>query len=153
MPKKTLISNFNAVEINHALRFDKKTFKDFFSNLAESLSIKLPNAPNKYNIESVFPYYSEFIIEISFHLSDASEEEAFKIMQNIDISKAAGMDDLSGEFLKDGVEILAKPLSEICNLSILELFQMPVKLRSSNLFLRKAKKLTHLTTDLFLYYH
>ena len=45
MPKKTLISNFNAVESNNALTFDKKTiakfFKDFFSNLAESLLIKL----------------------------------------------------------------------------------------------------------------
>ena len=53
MPQKTLISNFNAVESNNALTFDKKTiakiFKDFFSNLAESLLIKLPIAPNKYN--------------------------------------------------------------------------------------------------------
>ena len=57
MPQKTLISNFNAVESNNALTFDKKTiakiFKDFFSNLAESLLIKLPNAPNKYNIYSI----------------------------------------------------------------------------------------------------
>ena len=34
MPQKTLISNFNAVESNNALTFDKKTiakiFKDFF---------------------------------------------------------------------------------------------------------------------------
>ena len=46
MPQKTLISNINAVESNNALTFDKKTiakiFKDFFSNLAESLLIKLP---------------------------------------------------------------------------------------------------------------
>ena len=45
MPKKTLISNFNAIESNNALTFDKKTIakfiKDFFSNLAESLLIKL----------------------------------------------------------------------------------------------------------------
>ena len=44
-----VISNFNAVESNNALTFDKKAiakmFKDFFSNLAESLLIKLPNAP------------------------------------------------------------------------------------------------------------
>ena len=122
MPKKTLISNFDEVESDHALTFDKRTiakiFKDFFSNLAESLLIKLPNAPNKYNIESVFQYYSKFIIEKPFHLSITSEEEVFKMMQNIDISKAAGIDNLSGKFLKDGAEILAKPLSEICNLSI-----------------------------------
>ena len=55
---KTLVSNFNALESNNALTIDKKTtaniFKDFFSNLAESLLIKLPNAPHKYNSESVF---------------------------------------------------------------------------------------------------
>ena len=54
MPKKTIISNFNAVEINNALSFDKKTiaklFKDFFSNLTKSLLIKLSIAPDKYNV-------------------------------------------------------------------------------------------------------
>ena len=68
--------------------------------------------------ESVFQCYSKFIIEKPFHLSITSEEGVFKIIQNIDISKAAGIDNLSGKFLKDGAEILAKPLSEICNLSI-----------------------------------
>ena len=90
--KKTLISNFNGVESNIKLKFDEKTivniFKDF-SNLAKSLLIKLPNAPNKYNLESVFQY-SKFITEKPFHLSDPSEEEVLKIKQNIDISKAAG---------------------------------------------------------------
>ena len=91
--------------------------KEFFSNLAESLLIKLPNAPNKYNIESVSQYYSKFIIEKPFHLSITSEEEVFKIIHNIDISKAAGIDNLPGNFLKDGAEILGKSLIEICNLS------------------------------------
>ena len=31
---------------------------------------------------------------------------------------APGSDNLSGKFLKDGATILAKPLSQICNLSI-----------------------------------
>ena len=39
-------------------------------------------------------------------------------MQNIDISKAAGIGNLSGKCLKGGAEILVKPLIEICNLSI-----------------------------------
>ena len=88
-------------------------FKDLFSNLAESLLIKLPNAPNKYNMESIFQYYSKFITEKPFYLNDTSEEEVSKIIKNVNISKAAGI------FLKDGAGvILAKPLSEICNLSI-----------------------------------
>ena len=44
--------------------------------------------------------------------------KVFEIMEKIEISKAAGIDELSGRFLKDGSEILSKPISEICNLSI-----------------------------------
>ena len=54
MPKKTLIPNFNGVESKSALTFDKKTiakiFEDSFLKLAESLLIKLPNTPDKYNL-------------------------------------------------------------------------------------------------------
>ena len=108
--------------------------------MAESFLIKLPNAPNKCNLEYVFQYYSKFITEKPFHLSGNSEEEVFNIIQYIVV-------------LKDGAEILAKLLREICNLSITsKLFQLVVKLQSSNLFLRKAKKLNHLTTDLILRY-
>ena len=32
--------------------------------------------------------------------------------------KAAGLDNLSGKFLKDGATVLTKPISQICNLSI-----------------------------------
>ena len=32
--------------------------------------------------------------------------------------KATGLDNLSGKFLKDGATVLAKPISQICNLSI-----------------------------------
>ena len=144
MPQKTLISNFNVVESNDALTFDKKdiakVFKDFFSNLAESLLIKLPNAPNKYNIESLFQYYSKFVIEKPFHLSITSQAEVFKIIQNIDILKAAGIDNLSGKCLKDRAEILAKPLSEICNLSITsKTFPNACKVAKHKLVFKKGK--------------
>ena len=39
-------------------------------------------------------------------------------MENIEISKASGIDKLPGRFLKDSAKILSKPISEICNLSI-----------------------------------
>ena len=36
----------------------------------------------------------------------------------MNIDKGAGNDNLSGMFLKDGGNILAKPISKMCNLSI-----------------------------------
>ena len=39
-------------------------------------------------------------------------------MQDIKSFKAAGIDKLSGKFLKDGTDILAKRVSALCNLSI-----------------------------------
>ena len=41
-----------------------------------------------------------------------------KILRSTNIRKAAGIDDLSGCFLKDGSRVLSKPISELCNLSI-----------------------------------
>ena len=40
------------------------------------------------------------------------------MLQCIYISKAAGIDKISGRFLKDGVNILAKLIAEICSISI-----------------------------------
>ena len=50
MPKKTVVSNFNAIDDNKSLTYDMKTmskvFKDLFSNLAKSFLDKLPDPSN-----------------------------------------------------------------------------------------------------------
>ena len=85
MPKKTVVSNFNAIDDNKSLTYDIKTmskvFKDFFSNLAKSFLDKLPDPSNKYNLESVFLYYSNFAIPELFHIKSTWEEKVFKIME------------------------------------------------------------------------
>ena len=59
-------------------------------------------------------------------------------MENIEISKVAGIGKLSGRFLKDGTEILSKPISEICNLSISHgIFTNDCKVANSNLFQKR----------------
>ena len=35
----------------------------------------------------------------------------FNILKNVDVTKAAGIDKITGKFLKDGVRILAKPIN------------------------------------------
>ena len=39
-------------------------------------------------------------------------------MKNAEVTKAGGIDQISGKFLKDGVRMLAKPISDLCNLSL-----------------------------------
>ena len=145
MPKKTGVSNFNAIDNNKSLTYDIKTmskvFKDSFSNLAESFLAKLPDPSNKYNLESVLLYYSNFAIPEVFHIKSTSKEKVFKIMENIQISKAASIGKLPGLFLKDGDEILSKPISEICNLSISHgIFPNACKVAKLKPIFKKGKK-------------
>ena len=142
MPKRTVISNFNAIEENDTLTYDtrsiSKIFKNLFSNLAKSLLIKLPNPPGKYNLQSVLRYYSSFTISDYFCLSNTSEE---KVLTNIESSKAAGVDKLSGRFLKDGANILAKPISALCNISISQgVFPSACKVAKLKPIFKKGKK-------------
>ena len=62
-------------------------------------------------------------------------------MQDIKSSKAAGIDNLSGKFLKDGADVLAKPVSALCNLSISRgVFPSACKVAKLNPIFKKGKK-------------
>ena len=63
-----------------------------------------------------------------FHLASLSENSIPTILKATQVSKAAGIDNLSGRFLKDGAKVLSKPISDLCNLSITsEKFPDPCK--------------------------
>ena len=67
-----------------------------------------------------------------------SEEAVLKQLQDLDESKAAGLDNLSG---KDGETILAKPISQICNLSIkYSIFPPDCKIAKLKPLLKKGSK-------------
>ena len=87
MPRKTVVFNFNAIDNNKSLTYDIKTIskvsKDFFSNLAESSLIKLPDPSNEYNLETI--YYSNFAIPEIFDIKSTSEEKVFKVIENIEL--------------------------------------------------------------------
>ena len=62
-------------------------------------------------------------------------------MTNIESSKAAGVDKLSGKFLKDSANILAKPISAIYNLSISQgVFPNACKIAKLKPIFKKEKK-------------
>ena len=82
MPNRMVVSNFNAIDDNKSLTYDIKTmskvFKDFFSNLAKSFLDKLPDPSNKYNLESVFLYYSNIAIPESFLITVLKKKKFLK---------------------------------------------------------------------------
>ena len=110
-----------------------QTFAKFYSNLAESLLKNLPNSPNKFDINSVHQYYKNIELKDNFNLNLTMEKKVLEVLQFIDISKAAGIDKISGRFLKDGANILAKPIAKICNISISSgLFPTIIQKRTQN---------------------
>ena len=62
-------------------------------------------------------------------------------MRDIDTSKAAGIDILSERFLKNGADVLAKPVIDICNLSMsLNKFASVFKLAKVKSIFKKGRK-------------
>ena len=104
------------------ISFDNKRnceiFKDFYSNLASNLLQKLPLPTKKFCIESVKKYYHTLTRGKSFDFQESNEEYLTKLLEAVDSTKTPGIDNISGVFLKDGAHSIAKPLSQILNLSI-----------------------------------
>ena len=94
-------------------------FKDYCSNFARNLLKKLSKPPNKFTLNTVFQHYKGIIQSDSFNPATVSKNTILTILKNTKVSKAAGLDNLSGRFLKDGAKVLAKPITDICNLSII----------------------------------
>ena len=121
--KGSNISNI-CLKKDDKINFDEKTnantFKEFYCNLGGNLLKKLPPLSNKFGITSVRNFYQTMLDQLpfKFKFSNVTEDLVFKLLNDMNPDKAAGIDNLSGKFLKDGASILAKPISKICSLSI-----------------------------------
>ena len=51
-------------------------------------------------------------------MDSITEGYLFNILKDVEVTKTPEIDQTSGKFLKDGARILAKPISELCNLSM-----------------------------------
>ena len=121
------------------MKFVAQTFAKFYSNLAESLLKNLPNFPNKFDINSVHQYYKN--IELKGNLNLTTEKKALEVLQLIVILKAAGIDKISGRFLKDGANILAKSIAKIGKISISSgLFPSDCKIAKFKTLCKKESK-------------
>ena len=121
LPSKTSSCEVNALKGNNKVEHDVNSvlegFRNYYSTVAKNL-VKMPPKPtNKYSINSVITYYEHMILRDYFHLASVSKNSALTILKATQVSKAAGIDNLSGRSLKDG-----------CNLSITsEKFPDPCK--------------------------
>ena len=121
--KKGTISNI-CLKKDDKICFDDKTnantFKEFFCNLASDLVAKLPPPSKRFGLDTVRNYYQDILglLPSKFKFSNVTEDHVLQLLKDMNVDKAAGIDNLSGKFLKDGANILAKPISELCNLSI-----------------------------------
>ena len=121
LPSKTSSYEVNAKvknTVEHDVNSVLETFRNYYSTLLENL-VKMPPKPtNKYCINTVIKYYKHMILGDLFHLASVSENSVLTILKATQVSKAAGTDNLSGRFLKNGAKVLSKPISDLCNLSI-----------------------------------
>ena len=92
-----------------------------------------------------FLYFQKLLFkfkDLNFEFSETSPEKTLNILKGLNPSKAAGIDNLSSKFLKDGTDILTRPISELCNLSIkLNSFQRSCNIAKVKLLFKKGSKI------------
>ena len=80
---------------------------------------KLPPSPTVFTEFKVASYYDTIKFkDLDFKLSETFSKKILSILKGLNPPKTADIDNLSGKFLKDGADILARPISQLCYLSI-----------------------------------
>ena len=93
-------------------------FNKLFTTIASILVDHLPPGKGKYGWSHVQKFYQSMHTTTSFKIKVVSESVVLKILQNLNPSKATGLDQLSPRFIKDGANIIMSPLTHILNLSL-----------------------------------
>ena len=81
-------------------------FKNFFSNFPTSLLNLLPRASNVYNSQTTLNYYEGLNITKEFEFSRVSENTVKDLINDLELNKSPGFDDISSIFLRMGVPLL-----------------------------------------------
>ena len=148
LPSKESSSAMICLEKDGILSFDPKTnaeiFKDFYSNLANNLVKKLPTPPppNKYLKTAVNNYYKKLNLRgKNFSFAPVAPATILKLLKHLNPAKSAGIDNLTGKFLKEGAPVLASPITDLVNLSIsLSLFPDDCKIAKLKPLYKKEAK-------------
>ena len=96
------VSKVGALAENQIVKHDTKsilkTFKGFYSNLAGDLLATLPKLVNRYTIKFVSDSYEKLSLSENFTLDSITEGYLFNVLKNVEVTKAAGIDQISGKF-------------------------------------------------------
>ena len=89
--------------------------KKFICNLASDLVAKLPPPFKRFRLDTVYNYYQDILslLPSKFKFSNVTEDLVLQLLQDMNVDKAASIDNLSEKFLKDGTNILAKSLNYV----------------------------------------
>ena len=89
----------------------------------------LPISPNVFDMNTTKAYYDQYNIESTLKLEMADPIFITDLLSKTNTSKAAGIDKLSGTFIKDGASCFGELLTKIINLSIkFSVFPDPCKI-------------------------
>ena len=107
---KVYIVTINPLKDDKVGKYEPKTisevFKMFSANITETLLEKLLLPPNKYGIDSINQFYKNLNITSKSQLKPTMK--MLKILKNIETSKAAATDNLSGRISNYGAVILGR---------------------------------------------
>ena len=102
-------------------------FCRFFSNLADLLLQKLPRLKKKFGVKTPEEYYKHIRNECEDFVPRNVDITAIdKILKNLDVAQASGIDQISAKCLKDGAPVIAIYLAHIITVSI-KLNEFPSK--------------------------
>ena len=115
-----------------------KTNAEIFSDLLK----KLHSPQNKLGKEAVKKYYENINLGgKSFSFRPTTQASVLKLLEEVNPSKSAGIDNLTGKFLKEGAPALALPITDLCYLSIsLSSFPDDCKIAKLKLLYKKEAK-------------
>ena len=129
--------------IDASSRSDAEIFKDFYSNLVNNLVKRLPPLPpNKYGKTAVNNYYKKLNLRgKNFFFAPVAPATILKLLKQLNPAKSAGINNLTGKFLKEGAPVLASPITDLVNLSIsLSLFPDDCKIAKLKPLYKKEAK-------------
>ncbi len=94
-------------------------FNSLFSLIANSLVDTLPLSNGCYGIDFVKRLYSkQGVLPNSFSFAKVSVNQITKMLEELQVSKSTGLDDIPARFLRDAADIIAPTVTFIVNLSL-----------------------------------